>query len=371
MSMSNMDYAGQKDRYSSEVDPNRLLPPEYILSNRETSSTAGSTEKEGTLNLAESSRILLRHQRAHWPLLSDNFKTLETVETKRFDFDGFGMDIQFNPGRIRSTAAKVDTKSIKERKCFLCEKHLPPEQKGLLYGDFIVLGNPFPIFREHFTIPHIKHIPQLIQSSMEPMLEISKAMSKYYNLFYNGPQCGASAPDHLHFQAGEQGFLPLDTEWEGIVSQHGQWVRNEDRCRIARVDDGLRRFVIFESDDRTLLTTQFERLYQVFSKISNISGTPDASQSEPMLNILCTYQDNRWRITTFLRRKHRPDCYFLEGEEKMTFSPASVDFSGVCILPVERDFIRITPDRLRSMFRELTITEDAMNTVMKDFLSAS
>ncbi|MGM0738661.1 MAG: DUF4922 domain-containing protein [Bacteroidota bacterium] len=373
----------------NKVEPGRCLSPEEIkpyLTGIEATGkeavpgTLGKVDTPGTMaaqegipsdaegipaDLAIQSRALLRHQREHWPMLSKGFESLETVQVRTFDFDGFGMKVQFNPGRIVSSAAKVDQKTIRERKCFLCQQNLPPEQKGVLFGDYMVLGNPFPIFSEHFTIPHLDHIPQLIRHAFEPMLDLTEAMGRYYTLFYNGPRCGASAPDHLHFQGGERGFMPLDTTWEELIARHGTWIADDDELRMARVDDGLRRYVILESDDKAKLQQQFDELYIAFSEASQQAGSEAGEDEEPMLNILSTHEDGRWRIVVFLRRKHRPARFFAEGDEKMVFSPASVDFGGVCITPVERDFHRITADDLRAMFREVSATQEVLDAVVK------
>ena len=316
-------------------------------------------------DLAMQSRALLRHQREHWPMLAKGFESLETVQVRTFDFNGFGIKVQFNPGRIVSSSAKVDKKSIKERKCFLCRQNLPPEQKGVPYGDYMVLGNPFPIFSEHFTIPHLDHVPQLIRDAFGPMLDLSAAMGRYYSLFYNGPRCGASAPDHLHFQAGERGFMPLDTDWEDMVALHGTWIADDDKIRMARVDDGLRRYVLLESDDKDILIQNFDHLYSAFAEASRQSGSEAGEEEEPMLNILTTQEGGRWRVVAFLRRKHRPARFFAEGDEKMVFSPASADFGGVCITPVERDFQRITADDLRDMFNEVSVSPEVLDAVVK------
>ncbi len=316
--------------------------------------------------LVDQSRELLLRQRKDWPMLTKGFESLKSVQVRSFEYDGFVMKVQFNPGRIVSSSAKVDKKSISERKCFLCRQNLPPEQEGVPYGDYMVLANPFPIFSEHFTIPHIDHIPQLIKGAFEPMLELTKAMQPRYTLFYNGPRCGASAPDHLHFQGGEQGFMPMDHHWPDLVERYGQWIVNEDRLRLARVDDGLRRYVIFESDDKDALVRRFDRLYELFASVSGKDTSRTDPDEEPMLNILASWENDRWRIIIFLRRKHRPDRYFLEGDRQMMFSPASVDFGGMCIIPVERDFRRITSDDLVSMFQELSATPQMLDAVIKD-----
>jgi len=137
---------------------------------------------------------LLKEQIDSWNLASKNYKDLSSEMKKEFYFDNFKIVLQFNPGRIVSSSAKVDAKSIKERPCFLCPNNLPAEQSGLLCNDkYLLLVNPFPIFEEHFTIPLFNHEPQEIHDNFSDMLVIAKELGEKYSLFYNGPKCGASA----------------------------------------------------------------------------------------------------------------------------------------------------------------------------------
>ena len=308
-------------------------------------------------NLSDLSRALIAQQTQTWPMLQKGASTLGSVIVREIEFEGFSMKIQFNPGRIVSSAAKVDKKSIAERKCFLCSENLPPEQKGIEVGDYTLLCNPFPIFPEHFTIPHKKHIPQLISDAFPAMLDISMRMGSRYSLFYNGPKCGASAPDHLHFQAGDFGFMSIDSTWDSLVKHHGEWIINNDKTRIAKVNDGLRRFIVFESTNKAELEDTFARMFQTFETFNT------DPEEEPMLNVLSTYQDGKWRVIAFLRKKHRPAQFFLEGDEKILFSPASVDFGGVCITPVEKDFHLMTKDLLIDMFNQLSADPQVLNDV--------
>lgn len=311
-------------------------------------------------SIGERSEALLKHQLETWPMLQKGASSLDSVLVREVDFDGFSLKIQFNPGRIVSSAAKVDKKSIAERKCFLCTDNLPPEQKGVRTGNYTILANPFPIFREHFTIPHEEHIPQEIKSSFPAMLDIQRSMGERYSLFYNGPRCGASAPDHLHFQAGEFGFMTIDKTWKNLVEKHGWWIREENGIRlenIAAVDDGLRKFIIIETPEKNNAINCFNLLYDAFNK-----HNPEPDE-EPMLNVLTAWQGEKWRIIAFLRRKHRPTQFFLEGDKKIVFSPASVDLGGVCITPVEADFKRLTRSDLEDMFGQLSVTRDVLDDV--------
>lgn len=168
-------------------------------------------EEKHKVTSAEASE-LLRQQLGVWPLVAQNFKALEAVHLKQFEWNGLTVKVQFNPARIVSSGAKVDARSIKARKCFLCPNHLPEEQLRLPFGErYQVLCNPFPIFPEHFTIPSLAHTPQLIVPQLDDFLEVVRSLDQF-TLFYNGPRCGASAPDHAHFQAVTLGLMPLDKE---------------------------------------------------------------------------------------------------------------------------------------------------------------
>src|SRR3989339_2201069 len=158
--------------------------------------------------LPERAGRLFEHQINNWQLATDGYRSLKDVQIKQFEFDNFTIEAHFNPGRIISSSAKVDAKSINERPCFLCSKNLPAEQKAVMaFDNYILLVNPFPIFDKHFTIPTLGHVPQLIKPEITNLLTLSSLLGKGYSVFYNGPKCGASAPDHMHFQAGNSGFM--------------------------------------------------------------------------------------------------------------------------------------------------------------------
>jgi len=167
------------------------------------------------MTVQEKAHALFKDQLSSWPLLGANWDKLGQAQVKEFDFDGFSIRVQCNPKRIVSSAAKLDKVSIEKRPCFLCTEHRPPEEKNVWFGeDYEILCNPFPIFREHFTIARHEHTPQVIEPEFGSFLELSRALPDLA-LFYNAPNCGASAPDHMHFQAGNRGFMPIE---EGAVN---------------------------------------------------------------------------------------------------------------------------------------------------------
>lgn len=300
--------------------------------------------------LPKKAERLFEHQVKNWPLAADGYRSLSAVQVKQFEFDHFTIEAHFNPGRIISSSAKVDTKSIQERPCFLCINNLPTEQKAVtVFENYILLINPFPIFHKHFTIPSVNHIPQAIKSEIDSLLIISSMLGKDYSVFYNGPNCGASAPDHLHFQAGNFGFMKIDTEYEDILKIYGELVYEDNDLITTIVSGCLRNFISVESKSISKIIAEFQRIYNLLDE--------EKPGEEPLMNIICSY-DKYWRLIIFPRSKHRPSYFFEEGENKLLISPAAVDFGGVCIFPREEDFNKITKELIIDIFEQVTVSDD-------------
>ncbi|MDP1995054.1 MAG: DUF4922 domain-containing protein, partial [Ignavibacteria bacterium] len=276
--------------------------------------------------------------------------TLDSVQVKTFQFENCSIKVQFNPGRLISTSAKVDTKSINERKCFLCKANLPEAQQVVEYkDDFIILVNPFPIFPEHLTLPSLHHTKQNIESSFPVLLDFSKDLSPDFSVFYNGPKCGASAPDHLHFQAGTKNFMTIDHEYELLREKIGEKLLESVSLSVYSLDDNLRKMISIEGGTKSEVEKAFQVFYSSYKDVTE-------QTEEPMMNIIGTYQKGKWQIIIFLRKKHRPDLFFEEDEaKKILLSPAAVDIGGVCILPREEDFEKLTTEKLHDIFSEVFI----------------
>ena len=301
---------------------------------------------------ASKAHALLEQQKGVWDLLRSGYATLGTVRTRVFEFNGFHIKVQFNPGRMTSTVAKVDATSIKERKCFLCTENLPPAQRGIpCDGDYLVLCNPFPIFPEHFTISCLRHAPQLIRDSFAAFLKITRDLGTRYLVLYNGPRCGASAPDHLHFQAGTRSLVPLDAEFDAMKAARASRLFASDLLHAWSAEDGLRHFVTFESPDAGILLRAFGAFYEAIQE-------GGAAAEEPMMNLLGFYTDGCWRIHLFPRAKHRPAFYFKEGDGKLLISPAAVELGGICTTPREEDFEKVTREHIVEMYHEVCVSAE-------------
>ena len=313
-------------------------------------------------DLASQAHALLEHQKRTWGLLRDGYESLRRVEFREIRYDGFMVKLQFNPGRITSSTAKVDARSISERPCFLCIQNLPADQRAIPFGnDFLILCNPFPIFPEHFTITHREHTPQRIDDFFPTLLHLSRDLQTRYVVLYNGPKCGASAPDHLHFQAGDKNFMPLDDEFPVIAQRRGETLFTSSRTRVQAVEGHLRRCVAIESVDEGSAAGVFESFRDAFQE------TASKVDEEPMMNIISSYEEGRWRVLLFPRARHRPSCYFAEGDRRILISPASVDLGGMCITPLHEDFLKVSSDDLREMFGEVTLSHEHFR-VLKDRL---
>ena len=185
------------------------------------------------ITFLNAAKTLISNQKINWEQCKNGYATLDSIKHKTFQFENCSIEVQFNPGRMISTSAKVDSKTINERKCFLCKTNLPVDQRSIEYkDDFLILVNPFPIFPEHFTLPSAHHKMQEIESSFPVMLDFSKDLSPDFIVFYNGPRCGASAPDHLHFQAGTKNFMTIDHEYVSLKQKLAEKIIDDECCRF-------------------------------------------------------------------------------------------------------------------------------------------
>lgn len=309
---------------------------------------------EGGAKLGDLCLELLEDQKKTWPALAAAYAGLAGIKTKAHCCDGYEVRVQFNPARSVSSGAAVDPLSIKSRPCFLCTRNLPAEQKGILYHEeYLILCNPAPIFEKHFTVVHRQHQLQAIAASIGGLLGLAAGMSPDFVVFYNGPACGASAPDHLHFQAIPAGLLPLPEAFpEGFTI-----IRDSD-VQVYRAEKSDRAVLMLDGNDKELLLQQFDRLLRAAQNIV-------AGSTEPMINLLCSCANGRWRIMIFFRAKHRPDAFYQEGEQRIFVSPGTIDMAGVIITPREIDFNRLDGQSIRNIYTEVSLSEQMMSKIIE------
>ena len=299
---------------------------------------------------------LFSEQLEQWTQARDNYRALEQVEQKSVCVNGMNVIVQFNPARIVSSGAKVDAKTIQTRKCFLCEQNRPEVQWGIDFESasgrtYQVLLNPFPIFPRHLTIPDAVHTDQRIEGRVADMLELAAELDDFV-LFYNGPKCGASAPDHMHFQAGNKGFLPLQAQFAELPRRDFLVTAS---TRLSLLETLLPGCFVIESKSTEEAVYYFEELYR------HLPVRED--ETEPMMNLLCWFDEGTYRLLVLTRRQHRPSCYFAEGEENILLSPASVDLGGVFITPLPKDFEKITAADLEKILFEVCTDKEGQEAL--------
>ncbi len=295
-----------------------------------------------------------------WEAARQRYHDLRASKTRELVVGSSSIQVQWNPARMVSTGAKMDKKTIAERPCFLCEQNRPKEQiKKDIDGQYELLVNPFPILPQHFTIPSLKHQPQRILNSYG---EIHKLLEEYPEMmvFYNGPQCGASAPDHAHFQAGTCGVLPLQMSWKRLSSNLTKIVSINDHEDISLIEDYHCTALLIRSRSQYGDEQLFRRLYDAMPEMD----------PEPMMNIVAWRRDEDFLSVVFPRTKHRPDCYYAEGDEQYIISPGALDMAGLIITPRQEDFERLTPEKALSILDEITLKGDALQQVI-DILKSS
>ena len=276
---------------------------------------------------------LFENQRQSWPRLARGVEGLANAKTRRMRIDWFDVFVRHIPHRVASTTAPVDRESVAKRPCFLCAGNLDPEERGVPFNeDYTIYCNPFPIIDHHLTIVYGKHESQHIAGQVGTMLDLAAALPGYF-VIYNGPECGASAPDHMHFQAGLRELFPIEKETAAVNGVYvGKYARN---------------LFVLRGTDRSALTDKIDRTIELLAGVTH-------KRPEPLINIALFHQWREWTVYLFPRGKHRPRVYY-SGE--LTVSPASIDLCGLFVVPLAKDFERISGNDIDSIFREVTLPD--------------
>ncbi|MBO4999709.1 MAG: DUF4922 domain-containing protein, partial [Bacteroidaceae bacterium] len=298
----------------------------------------------------------IESQLSSWELAGKNHQSLSEVETREILVDGIPFTVQFNPSRIQSTGAKLDAKSIQERPCFLCRENQPEEQKVIKITDeYHLCVNPYPILPGHLTIPSIKHTRQEVTFGLTEDLEnLLLNLPEGYAVFYNGAKSGASAPDHLHFQAVPQCHIPL-------IAQYGQWkyTRKEIDTDFYYINDYICPLFAIEWIDE-YCEIGWEDLMEHLPKT--------AEEWEPKFNLLAWKEGYKTILVVIPRSKHRPECYFAEGDSQLMVSPGALDMAGIIVTPRKEDFDKITANDIRSIIKEVGASKEEALKYLLTFL---
>ena len=270
-----------------------------------------------------------------------NYQALSQVEVKDMTIDGFPAKLFFNPARVRSVMADVSPEALQKRACFLCpdgveEHQLTHNWDSPTGHTYYIRVNPFPIFSPHFTVSSSVHERQELLPHLESMLHLAKELPEM-TIFYNGPMCGASAPDHMHFQAVPRHSLPIEDHFSTNYANAVLVQETDLQTHLAAVKKVLAMGTIPEEASQTGSLTV---------------GASHAEEYEPRWNIV-TWYDEKWHTVVFFRKESRPMCFFAPEEERILFSPATVEMAGIGIVANRESFDRLTPSKLRDIIREV------------------
>ena len=292
-------------------------------------------------SLQDNINKLIRDQLSSWETARRNYEALKCIQSKPVGFDGFRMQVQFNPERARSTTAAVGQTA--ERPCFLCAANRPAGQEAVRWKDYEILVNPYPIFDPHLTIPAAGHIPQFLTGKIGDMVELSMELPDYIVTF-NGARSGASAPDHFHFQAVGKETLPARKELAG-------WQRRSLLYRHKGVsawgaEHYLRPAIVVEGPTGEETIAVAESMMECLKTILN---EPDEAQ----VNALAWTDSGFHTVVFFPRTAHRPRQYYAGGEEQFLASPGAIDMAGVMITVREPDYERVSAPLIIDLFSQV------------------
>lgn len=344
---------------------------------------------------AEEVKEFFHSELENWDFARKSYEDLEKVQTRELtihnpegETEGKRgltenlLAVQWNPARIVSTGASIAAKDIQERPCFLCDHNRPKEQHALkMEKHYQILVNPYPILPQHFTIPSRRHTPQSIWTHFSTMRHMAWTMPRQI-VFYNGPMCGASCPDHMHLQAGQRGIVPIERDWKiyenylrkiypltGAQAVSMQEAGNtSDTCGLFLLEGYVCPVFVIRSMPTETDSILCQRLYRALPIIGE--------ESEPRINLISWRQEGgigrEDEIVTliFPRKKHRPDCYNAEGEGKLVVSPGALDMGGLLITPREEDFRKVTPEWFAEILKEVTMTEEEILPIIEELTDA-
>ncbi len=300
---------------------------------------------------------LLSEQKESWQDLREGYESLKNIRERDLSCGGFTVRLQYNPGRIKSSLADVGERKAHERRCFLCLDRLPENQKGIFYrNEYLILCNPMPVFPSHFIVSHLDHRLQAIAEPMDLFLRLIADFGSDWTVLYNGPKCGASAPDHLHFHAGPSGQMPIEKEMRG--GNRITLTKRIDGVLLYRMRDLGREVILLEGDDPTAVGSAFRVFLNALTKVLLI-------EEEPMMNIAGFQKEGKWRLMIFPRRKHRPAAFFRKGDARTVVSPGVIDMGGLLITPVEKDFEGLGGAEVEEIYREVSLEEKTVGHVIE------
>ena len=302
----------------------------------------------------------IKDQLSVWQLASSNFRALKTAPSREVDVFGLKCRIQYNPRRVISSTADTSPAAIASRKCFLCADNRPKEQfhlgfEGRKGRNYHIQINPYPIFRGHLVIVRDEHIPQEIWHHFPDMLDFA-ARYKDYLVFYNGPSSGASAPDHLHFQAIPKHNLPLEDVVDEFLDHPGEPLATVKDASLYKFDGYARGVFALKATTSKSLAKLFYRLLDCTDR--------GKGEEEPMFNLYAYVKNGEYRTIVVMRSAKRSHHFYSKGADHLTISPGAADIAGLFVAPFREDYDKADTALLEELLSEVCISEDEQNMIV-------
>ena len=291
-------------------------------------------------DLSKQIDALLNQQRKEWRAFRTGTDMLSKLRKKVYRQGRSYVVVQANPGRKTSIGAEVDPLSISQRPCFLCEENMPAEERCIGFDGLGIFPNPFPIQPRHLTIPIHEHIPQRIRGRLDTMLKLALLLGPRMLVFYNGARCGASAPDHSHFQACSNAGVPLLDDLRRLGNKIGVYpFRSFGRKILICIHPEAGHITDF--------------VYQALDVMSSF----DVTNEEPLINFITFFREEHYYLVLIPRARHRPSCYYEDGEKQIKVSPATLEMAGLLVLANIHHFYRLTEKVVAEIYKEVSINE--------------
>lgn len=306
----------------------------------------------------------VKDQLSVWPLAAENYRSLKKAGSKVLSIGGLPVTVQLNPCRRISSEASLDKESINRRPCFLCPENRPAEQTNMEFEGrkgrrYRVTLNPYPIFPSHLVISSFEHTPQSIWHRYQDLLDFVRENNEYLG-FYNGPESGASAPDHMHFQACPQGLTPLQNRVDELLAAGDDktldYLTNVKEARLFHLNEYARG--VFVLCGATAKSTA-----KLFYRLLDCAPVPDGS-SEPKMNIIAWCHEGEYRTAVIFRERHRPHNYSSSGADHLAMSPGCADLAGVYVTTREEDFGKLDAGLLSQVVREVAASEETEKEII-------
>lgn len=306
----------------------------------------------------------VKDQLSVWPLAAENYRSLKKAGSKVLSIGGLPVTVQLNPCRRISSEASLDKESINRRPCFLCPENRPAEQTNMEFEGrkgrrYRMTLNPYPIFPSHLVISSFEHTPQSIWHRYQDLLDFVRENNEYLG-FYNGPESGASAPDHMHFQACPQGLTPLQNRVDELLAAGDDktldYLTNVKEARLFHLNEYARG--VFVLCGATAKSTA-----KLFYRLLDCAPVPDGS-SEPKMNIIAWCHEGEYRTAVIFRERHRPHNYSSSGADHLAMSPGCADLAGVYVTTREEDFDKLDAGLLSQVVREVAASEETEKEII-------